>query len=1561
MTILTCPIPGCGFATQDVDVVGAAAILTVHNNMHIAAPPPAPAPAPSRGPKLERPKLALNSTNEDWNAFFRRWESFRLGSGIQDATASGQLLECTSEQLGNIVLRADPNFTTKPLNDALQMLKSVAVIPVALGVLRAELFAMKQDPDETFRTFSARVQGKAEVCEFKTDFNATCNNCNNAVTGDTYYTDDAMRDVLLGGIADIEIRREALSADGIQVRPIAQVIAFVESRETARNANPLSSTLSALSTYRKSNNGRAQQKQPSSDRGPSPTVTDRLKTAKCPDCGEAYRLFTKKTRGWNRRPHKHCENCWWKNRPARPTAEASIISTSDDPVGQISSIKGATTPLKHHIFNKGEWRRARVAEHPTVQLHLSADGRTPVHVAAVADSGAQSDLWSLHEFLQAGFTKDDLSPVSLSLHAANKSPIKVSGALFATISGKSPTGDERECKTMVYVSPDVRSFYLSFDTMLALGILNRDFPSVGSFPNTINKTLPSKESVETSSNNGMICGSTREDGGICDCPKRMPVPGRPDKLPFPCTPDNNGRMKTWLLERFKGSTFNKCPHQQLPTMSGPPVEIHIKDDAKPVASHKASTIPLHWQEKVHADLKQDEALGVIERVPFGEPVEWCHRMVVTRKEDGSPRRTVDLSPLNKFCKRETHNSESPFHLARRVPRDTWKTVTDAWNGFHSVPLRDSDRHLTTFITPFGRWRYKRAPQGFLSSGDGYNRRFDAILAEFERKERIVDDTIHYDSDLEDHWWRTMDLLSLVGNAGIILNPDKFQFAEREVDFAGFHISEERIEPLPKFFDAIKRFPTPTSTTDIRSWFGLVNQVANYAQLRPFMEKFRPFLSPRCPFEWTPQLDDAFKFSKQSIVNAIEEGVEIFDHERPTCLYTDWSKKGVGYFLLQKHCQCNSSRPSCCIDGWRITLAGSRFLSDTEKRYAPIEGEALAIAWSLEQTKFFTMGCHHLIIATDHKPLTKLFGDRTLDEIPNTRLFRLKQRTLPWSFHIIHLPGKFNLAADAISRHPVDTDEASKEDKREAFIAAAIRRDTETVTSLTWDHLKSETSKDIGFQDLLHAIRQGFQEDSRSINTVATYWRYRHNLYEMDGVVVYNDRVVVPPSLRSAMLATLHSAHQGVSSMGARARTIIFWPGMTEDIERIRDSCRDCIKNAPSQAPLPAVISNPPSTPFEMIHADYFDCVGQHYLVIGDRLSGWCDVFKTPHGSPQAGSEGLITCLRNYFSRFGVPQEISSDGGPEFVSHASGSFLKQWGVTHRLSSAYNPQSNGRAEVAVKSAKRLLRSNTGPSGSLNSDRFLRAMMQLRNTPDRDCELSPAQIVFGRPLRDAFAFASRLERFTNQNIRPLWRDAWTKKEDALRERFHRSAEKHDEHSRALPVLKRGDRCYIQNQAGHHPKRWDRSGTVVELHGNDSYTLKVDGTGRVTRRNRRFLRHFLPASPELTSRNALKGPPPTIHPTAPTVVHSHSLPPEVETPERQCDPVSPVELCQTPQQNVKVPSHSPQRQHLGSPGQSHGQDSQNNLKDVTSEGPPREGSSRPRRMTRRPAMYEPETGHWI
>ena len=126
----------------------------------------------------------------------------------------------------------------------------------------------------------------------------------------------------------------------------------------------------------------------------------------------------------------------------------------------------------------------------------------------------------------------------------------------------------------------------------------------------------------------------------------------------------------------------------------------------------------------------------------------------------------------------------------------------------------------------------------------------------------------------------------MGAAGAVLNPDKFQFAERNVDFAGFRITETSIEPLPKYIDAIRTFPTPKSTKDIRSWFGLVNQVSNYAQVRDYMTIFRPFLSPSYKFFWSPVLDKAFEESKELIIQSIREGVQIFDMTKPTCLRPD---------------------------------------------------------------------------------------------------------------------------------------------------------------------------------------------------------------------------------------------------------------------------------------------------------------------------------------------------------------------------------------------------------------------------------------------------------------------------------------------------------------------------------------------------------------------------------------------------------------------------------------------------------------------------------------------------
>ena len=886
-------------------------------------------------------------------------------------------------------------------------------------------------------------------------------------------------------------------------------------------------------------------------------------------------------------------------------------------------------------------------------------------------------------------------------------------------------------------------------------------------------------------------------------------------------------------------------------MEGPPIEIHVDPTAIPVTLRKPAPVPLHWQDQVEKELHRDVALEVLERVPLGEPTTWCFKMVVTRKDDGSSRRTVDLSPMNKHCERELHTSKSPFKLARSVPDNSVKTVFDAWNGYHAVPIRAADRHLTTFTTPWGLFRYKRAPQGFLSSGDGYNRRFDHLTAHISRIERCVDGTLIHDVDLEEHWWRAINFIELCGRTGIVLNPEKFQFAQSTVNFAGFRITKESVEPLPKYLNAIRGFPTPKSTTDIRRWFGLVNQVSHYSQLRDMMSPFRKFLSPKEKFIWTEELDSIFEELKARILEAIREGVKIFDINRHTCLRTDWSKQGIGYFLAQKHCECNPNRSyGCCPDGWKITLAGSRFLSPAEKNYAPVEGEALAVAWALEQTRYFTMGCNDLKVIVDHKPLTKLFGDRRLDEIENPRLFRLKRRTLMWRFGIEYQRGATNPFADAMSRHPNQYAELasasmmSVHDSEEAAYIGGVASEAEKIFAVTWEKVRTASAEDESMCLLADNIRTGFPGSKRDLpELICGFWEARESLRCSEGVIMYKDRIVIPSSLRKQIVENLHSAHQGVSSMYSRAQTIVYWPRLAADLEEARNACRSCHRNAPSQAKLPPTAPEIPTTPFQMIFADYFQLKAKHYLVVGDRLLGWTEVIQVRKDSASSGSKGLCEALRMIIARIGAPEEISSDGGPEFTSKEAADLYARWGIKHRLSSAYFPQSNGRAEVAVRITKRLLQDKMAENGSLNTDNMIRALLQQRNTPDRDCKLSPAEVLFGRGLRDAMPQLSKsVQIFESDRLHTQWHQAWAAKEEAIRSRLVRSCEQLEMGSRELPPLREGDQVFIQNQdkANGRPNKWDRQGTVIASKDHDQYLIKVHGSGRLTLRNRRFLRKF-------------------------------------------------------------------------------------------------------------------------
>ena len=408
----------------------------------------------------------------------------------------------------------------------------------------------------------------------------------------------------------------------------------------------------------------------------------------------------------------------------------------------------------------------------------------------------------------------------------------------------------------------------------------------------------------------------------------------------------------------------------------------------------------------------------------------------------------------------------------------------------------------------------------------------------------------------------------------------------------------------------------------------------------------------------------------------------------------------------------------------------------------------------------------------------------------------------WRFEIHHVPGRLIPASDATSRSPHDRDGSATEpdesewlsisaaldairivhdvDDMETCVVAAARSSLPHMQAVTWERVRDETSRNIYLLQLIDMAEHGFPETPQLMSPqLLPYWRFRDDLSTVDGVLMYGSRAVIPPKLRDEVVGHLHSAHQGVSQMNNRASECVFWPGITSDIVAARARCTTCDVNAPSQSKMPPADPYIPTAPFQAVASDYFQLQGKSYLLTVDRFSNWPDLREATAYSANAGADGLIKANRELFATFGVPEQLSSDGGPEYTSNAFQTFMRTWGVKHRLSSAYNPQSNGRAEVTVKSMKRLLRDNIDCNGKLNTDDVTRAILQIRNTPEGDSGLSPAQILLGRTLRDTLPLRPPIPRrasvFDDDSaVSPVWKDVWSAKEHALKSRLARQVER-------------------------------------------------------------------------------------------------------------------------------------------------------------------------------------------
>ena len=576
--------------------------------------------------------------------------------------------------------------------------------------------------------------------------------------------------------------------------------------------------------------------------------------------------------------------------PTQPAHLAAMVQDMKESGSQ--SVK--TIPLPHmlHHVHAG-WVKSKPKQSPSVlvniRLHIpsykSLGLQTPtvfkgrqrrpksVTKSSVMDSGAQMNVCPDTFLSELNIQPDSIFPLQARIEGASSEPITLTGGIIVEISGENDSGQVISTLQLMYVSKAVKHVYLSLDACVGLQVVPQNFPKIGSCPPTpakhlaaINATISRIEAVPAQhtkcTNTGVIQPGTEQ----CSCPNRALPPTSSPKLPCAATEENLPKLKQYILDRFAASAFNTCQRQPLPLMEGsPPLRLHVDPAAKPVAIHQAAQVPLHWRDAVKGGLDRDVRLGVLEPVGVNDPVEWCSRMVVTPKHNGEPRRVVDFQALNDHAPRQTHHTETPWSLVSSVPPNQVKSVLDCFHGYHSVPIAEEDRPYTTFLTPYGRYRYKSCPQGFLAAGDAYSHRMDLIVEDIPRLRKCIDDSLLYDSDIETNFHRVCSFLETCSKQGCVFNPEKFQFGEQKVKFLGFNITKDGVTPTEDFLQNIRSFPIPKTITDIRSWYGAVAQISYAFSTAPIMQPFKHLLSTKTPFQWSPDLEAAFQASKEEIV------------------------------------------------------------------------------------------------------------------------------------------------------------------------------------------------------------------------------------------------------------------------------------------------------------------------------------------------------------------------------------------------------------------------------------------------------------------------------------------------------------------------------------------------------------------------------------------------------------------------------------------------------------------------------------------------------------------------
>ena len=707
-------------------------------------------------------------------------------------------------------------------------------------------------------------------------------------------------------------------------------------------------------------------------------------------------------------------------------------------------------------------------------------------------------------------------------------------------------------------------------------------------------------------------------------------------------------------------------------------------------------------------------------------------MVPVKKADGSVRITVDYKALNKAVKREVFPIPTLEQLTSQIHGATLFSKLDAASGFFQLPLSEESSKLTTFITPLGRKAFLRLPMGISLAPECFQRKMEELLHDLPGVISYMDDIVCF-GDEKTHDARLKAVLQRISESGLKLNMRKCAFRQPVVRFLGMRLSQDGLQVDQFKIEAIQALSAPTSVTELRSLLGMINHLCRFiphvqSKLKPMYD----LLKKETAWTWSHPQQQALQEVKHLISNA--PVLAFFDPTKETVVSADASSFGIGGCILQRHGQQLKPVAFC-----------SRTLSDSESRWAQIEKELLSAAWTCQKFHMFLAGLPNFKLEVDHKPLIPLINTKDLTQAP-LRCQRMLMRMMQYNATAVYVPGKQHVIPDYLSRHPLaaTTDEISSGMQAELHLHCDSVVQNLPATPKRLVEIGTAQQEDSILKRVAHQILHGWHESAAKDVDLAPFYAEQGQLSVLQmtfgPLIMFGQRLVIPVKLQKDILSKLHDdGHFGINKCRERASSSVWWPSMSKELKEYLKSCNFCQTNAPAQHREPLMPSAVPSAPWSHVATDIFFHNSKAWLVTVDILSRYLEIQELPHTT----SSVVIGRLKALFSRYGIPDMLSSDGGTQFTSREFKDFTVAYGFTHRLSDPHMPSTNGAAERAVRTAKWILKQRDP----------LLALLNYRATPIDATGLSPAFLLMGRELQ------TRLPRVTADRRRStLGKDAST-----------------------------------------------------------------------------------------------------------------------------------------------------------------------------------------------------------